>query len=68
MKELQIYCRMCNMLFKVNVTEQEWKDYQMGMLAQKAFPNMSADERELIISQTCSLCWDELFSEEEDDD
>ena len=37
------------------------------MHIQKALPNNTAEEREMLITGICSKCWDELFSEDEVD-
>lgn len=39
-----------------------WKG---GAYVQDAFPTLSVDERELLISRTCPVCWDDMFAEEE---
>lgn len=36
-----------------------------GMLIQKAFPYLTADEREFILTGMTAKEWDELFNEEE---
>jgi hypothetical protein len=38
------------------------------MLIQKAMPYLTADEREMFISGTCSDCWDKLFPESDEDE
>lgn len=41
----------------------------LGEFLQVAFPNLTAEERELhFISQVCGSCWAEMFSDEEDDE
>jgi hypothetical protein len=41
--------------------------WQAGELIQNALPELSADQRELIISGTCGDCWDEMFPEDSED-
>ena len=41
---------------------------QRGELIQEALPELSADQRELLISGTCPKCWDELFPPDEWDE
>lgn len=41
---------------------QAWKD---GALIQNVASYLSAAERELLISQTCGTCWNEMFGEDE---
>ena len=35
-------------------------------LIQVAFPDMSSEDRELLISGCCQQCWDEIFSDEDE--
>ena len=46
------------------ITEQQWQSYQNGALVQDAFPNLSADEREFIISGILPGEWDSLLGPE----
>jgi len=38
--------------------------WQAGVLVQDAFPALSVDGREQLVSGTHPACWDEMFSEE----
>jgi len=53
-----IKCIMCDESHDISVIE---KDYQAWLkrekLAQDAFPYLDADNRELLISETCPTCW-----------
>lgn len=56
-------CQLCNQptIMTVNIAEfNAWRD---GMLIQDAFPTMSSENRELLISGTHPECWDKMFSE-----
>jgi hypothetical protein len=44
---------------------QRWKD---GELIQNAMPYLSADEREILISNVCGRCFEQMFGEGEDDE
>lgn len=44
------------------ITEEQYKNYLDGMLAQDAFPDLSADDREFIISGVVSEEWDALYA------
>lgn len=52
----------------INITVQELLDFTNGVsgLAQEAFPHLSRDEREFIISGIHPVEWNELFGELED--
>lgn len=49
----------------INITEQQYFDYIDGALAQEAFPHLSAEEREFIISGATPEEWQELMEEED---
>lgn len=42
--------------------------WQEGEHIQHAFPDMSAGDREILISGTHPACWDKLFPEEDSDE
>ncbi len=46
----------------IAVTEQQLHAWQGGMLIQDAMPNLTADEREFILSGILPEQWNELFS------
>lgn len=52
---------------EINVTVQQLFDFMNGRsgLAQEAFPHLSAEEREFIISGIHPTEWDELFGNED---
>ena len=66
-KNLAVICPFCGTINYIQVEESDYNDYVNGKLAQDAFPYLSSDERELLISGVCSSCWKGLFSEEEED-
>jgi len=61
-------CRSCGENHNLDVTESQLFQHKQGQLAQVAFSNLTADEREIIISRICGKCYDELFKLEEDED
>ena len=42
-----------------------WED---GELIQDALPNLTADQRELLISGTCDDCWKTMFGTVDDEE
>lgn len=58
-----VVCPICgeeNFIF-ANVEDiWAWED---GELVQNAFPYLSADEREMLISGICPKCWEKMFGE-----
>jgi hypothetical protein len=63
MTKYNIRCIHCGELKIVELNPEDIAKYANGALAQDAFPYLSADDRELIISRTCTRCWDEIFQE-----
>jgi hypothetical protein len=53
---------------EINITVQQLFDFMNGRsgLAQEAFPDLTADEREFIISGIHPIEWNELFGNEEE--
>ena len=60
-------CPFCGEEHEVLVNEADYYAWQDGELAQNAFPYLSADEREMLISGICPDCWDGMFGGEDDE-
>lgn len=58
-------CVVCKQTSKVSVLRTEYRNWQLSTTVQKAFPNLSPEDRELLISGTHPACWDQLFGKEE---
>lgn len=63
-------CPLCGKITPVQIRRvADYRDYMLnGKLAQDAFPYLSADEREMLISGICPTCWDNMFPPEEDEE
>lgn len=61
-------CPFCGRGNEVEVNEVDYWDWDDGMLAQDAFPYLSADEREMLISGICPQCWGKYFGSDEEPD
>lgn len=48
---------------EIDCTQEEYDFWMGGALAQDAFPNLSADDREFIMSGITPDEWDETFQE-----
>lgn len=59
-------CPFCGHVNEVAVNEMDYLDWQDGELAQNAFPYLSADEREILISGICPTCWNGMFEGEDE--
>lgn len=66
MKKKFVACRICQ---KGKILLIDYSKYNLWlnreMLAQVAFSNLDAPDRELLISKTCGKCWDEMFEKQE---
>lgn len=60
-------CPVCHKYSEVEVDDTSYILWQNGMFVQDAFPEMSIDTRELLITGTHPVCWEAMFSEGEDD-
>lgn len=61
------HCTVCEEQSVVRVKEADYEAWNTRKLfIQEAFPYLSADERELLVSGTHSSCWDTLFDAEEE--
>ena len=61
----QVYCRMCSKPHYIVVYPSDLARFEAGTHAQDAFPYLSADDRELLISGTCDECWNKMFSDDD---
>jgi hypothetical protein len=60
-------CIFCGKPHYVWVRPSGYKAWRKGELIQSAMPELSKDERELLISGTCADCWDtEMYIAAED--
>lgn len=60
-------CRICKKDFALKVKKEDHTDYiSNGKLIQNAFPYLTAGERELIITEICETCFDDIFKEGEE--
>ena len=61
-------CPFCGRTNEVAANEADYLDWQDGVLVQDAFPYLSADEREMLISGICPACWASSFGDEDEED
>ena len=62
-----VHCVQCGQLCEVAAYKSDIVEWQNGKYAEDAFPYLTADERELLISRTCPDCWDRMFPEESEE-
>lgn len=51
-------CFDCGKEVMVNVNVKDYVAWKRGALIQEAMPYLTADEREILISQICGECYD----------
>lgn len=61
-------CPFCGHANFVEVNEDDYDDWSDGMDTAVAFPYLSANEREMLISGICPTCWEKMFGGMEDED
>lgn len=57
-----IQCSKCNKIFQFELDSSKLKRWQHGEKIQNLFPELSADDRELLISGVCGECFDKMWS------
>ena len=67
MRTVTVTCEMCHKPQEITAPESEYKAWESGVLIQRALRSLNDDQRELLISQTCGKCFDELFQEVDDE-
>ena len=59
--KISVKCTQCGKEFEFTVYEKDLESYNNGELIQRAFPYLSPEERELMISGYCPDCWKKLW-------
>lgn len=67
MMTIETYCPICHTTHELEVPFEAFCAWQAGALVQDAFPMLSANEREMLISGICPPCWDNLFAPSEEE-
>lgn len=62
---IAVQCPFCGCLNFINVSAEGYEAWKNGALIQNALPELSADEREMLMSGICPDCWNGMFGEEE---
>ena len=60
-------CQDCGKVVELELSQEQIDRYNSGVLAQNAFPHLTPDEREIIISGICGECFDNMFARAEED-
>lgn len=54
-------CPFCKTEYKKEFPVDGYRRYRNGEKVQDCFPEMSADDREFLITGICQKCWDKVF-------
>lgn len=65
MLEILVQCPFCGEQKIIKVPAEGYFAWQSGECIQNALPNLSADDREMLISGICPKCWEQTFGEDE---
>lgn len=60
---IEVNCPICNSKIYILVNKQDYINWKNGTLAQLAFPYLSADKREGLLSGLCNKCFNKMMSE-----
>ena len=59
-------CPICGKMNSIEIYKKDFEAWQNGALIQNVMPYLTAKERELLITGTCSECWDKMFRVDDD--
>lgn len=59
-------CIQCGKISVITLDKEKFMRWQNGELIQRVFPEMSAEDREVLISGTHPKCWKQLWEGEDD--
>lgn len=65
-RDVEIKCRLCSLVFNVTVNVNDFMRWLKGANIQDVMPYLDSGERELLMSQTCNRCFDNLTAHEND--
>lgn len=73
MAVIKVVCISCKKEKEVKLTEDQYTRYlgwKTGVIPhiQDALPDLSAGERELLISGMCEECWDQMIGSEDEEE
>lgn len=60
-----VTCTACDKPVNVPATPEQLAAWKGGVLIQRAMPNLTKDQREILISGICGPCFDAMFADEE---
>ena len=66
---VEVFCPFCGKPSTVTVKKSDWIAFNKpdGPLVHLAFPYLTVDDKELLISGTCTECWDKYMKSDDDE-
>lgn len=61
-------CPFCGHTTYIQCDKDAYDRWQNGVSIQDAMPDMTPEDREMLISGICPSCWDDMFGEEDEDE
>ncbi len=61
-------CIQCGKVEVMRLDRTQWERWQGGELIQRCFPQLSDDQREIMISHICGVCFDKITEEPDEPD
>ena len=65
---VQNVCPKCGKLQTVKVEQSQYHRWMAGENIQKAMPNLTPNEREVLLSGICPECWEKIFPSENEEE
>ena len=62
-EKIPAQCIKCNDIHLIIADSEDVKQWVNGALIQDAMPYLSPDEREILISGICGMCFERMFGE-----
>lgn len=56
-------CPKCGKVQTVKIDDQSWTNILRGEYIQMACPNLTSNDREVLLSGICPDCWDAIFND-----
>jgi hypothetical protein len=63
MLNIETTCPLCRKKTTIRVGAEEYQKWKAGGHIQSAFPGLTDDEREALLSGTCYECWNKMWGE-----
>lgn len=62
--QIEVECPSCGKTREITVPISGYQLWKSGTLIQQAMPDLSADDREGLLTGYCSSCWDSTFKDD----